>query len=99
MDPKMSETYRNAKKRMEEIKAFYWHLFTGVLVLPILSIVNYLTSDYPWALFPIGAFVLSLCIHWFVVFRRGSFFTRNWEEKKIQEFMRDEEDKQRKLYQ
>lgn len=99
MEPNLNEKYLKAKKRMEEIKGFYWHLFTSVLVLPILAIVNYLTSDYPWALFPIGAFILSICIHWFVVFKRGSFFTRNWEEKKIREFMREDEDQQKQLFQ
>lgn len=99
MEVNRNEKYKRAKKRMEEIKGFYWHLFTSVLVIPILSIINYLTSDYPWALFPIAAFILSLCIHWFVVFKRGSFFTRHWEEKKIQEFMEEDEKEQKKLYQ
>ncbi len=93
-----TERYERAKQRMEEIKGFYWHLFAICLATPIVVVINYLTTDFPWSLFPIGAFLLSIAIHWFAVFKRGSFFTRQWEEKKIREFMDEDSEEQKRLY-
>lgn len=93
-----SEKYLRAKKRMEEIKGFYWHLFATCLATVIVVVINYLTTDFPWSLFPIGAFILSLIIHWFVVFKRGSFFSQKWEEDKIREFMDEDNEQQKRLF-
>ena len=60
-----SEKYLRAKKRMEEIKGFYWHLFATCLATVIVVVINVLTTDFPWSLFPIGAFILSLITLWF----------------------------------
>ncbi len=92
------EIYARAKKRMEELKGFYWHVFVGILVIPMVIIINWLTTDFPWAIFPVAGYLLSIIIHWFAVFQRGSFFSREWETKKIKEFIKEEEHQQNQLY-
>ena len=99
MEFKEEDKYLRAKRRMEELKGFYWHLFTFLLVLPILGVVNYLTTSYPWIIFPVMGWGIGLTIHWFVTFKRGSILGKNWEQRKIQEFMQEEENDQKQLYQ
>ncbi len=84
---------------MEQIKGFYWHLFTYILIIPILGVVNYLTTDFPWVIFPALGWGIGLAIHWFAIFMRHSMFGKQWEERKIREFMQEDEDQQRQLYQ
>ena len=98
METLESKKYQRVKKRVEEIKGFYWHLFASCLAIPIVLIVNYLTTEFPWSLIASAAILLSIGIHWFVVFKRGSFFTHAWEDKKIQEFMKEDNDQQKRLF-
>lgn len=92
------QSYQNAKKKVEAIKGFYWHLFASIFIIPFLCVVNYITTDYPWVLFPIAGIVLSIIIHWFSVFKSDAILGKSWEERKIKELMEKEESGQRKLY-
>ena len=42
---------------------------------------------------------IGLFIHFIVVFGRKSGFIRNWEERKIREFMQEEDERSRKTWQ
>lgn len=93
-----NEKYFKAKARMEQIKGFYWHLFTYLFMIPLLGIVNYLTTDFPWVVFPILGWGIGLTIHWYAVFIKHAVFSKKWEERKIQEFMNQDDNEQKRLY-
>lgn len=95
------QSYQNAKKKVEAIKAFYWHLFVSIFAIVFLTVIDFITgSGFTWSLIPIAAIILSLIIHWFVVFKNNMLLGKSWEERKIEEYMKKEDEKeQRKLYQ
>ncbi len=87
------ERYYAAKKRVEEIKGFYGNLIAYVVVNIGLVVVNLLTSPaYLWFFWPMLGWGIGVVFHGLKVFNYMPFFGKEWEEKKIKEFM-DKEDK------
>ena len=89
---KEEQKYIRAKKRVNDIKGFYIHLFIYLLCTPIVIIVNLMFAPaYHWFWFSVLGWGLGIFLHWLSVFG----FTliglgKNWEEKKINEFMNNE---------
>ena len=78
--------YQEAKKRVEEIKGFYFHLISYIVVNAILVVINLLTSpEYLWFIWPIIGWGVGLLIHAFTVF--GNVMGKAWEERKIKEIL------------
>ena len=78
--------YHEAKKRVEEIKGFYFHLVAYILVNAVLIVINLLTSpEYLWFIWPIIGWGIGLVIHAFSVF--SNLWGKSWEERKIKEIM------------
>ena len=78
--------YQEAKKRVEEIKGFYSHLISYIVVNAVLVVINLLTSpEYLWFIWPMIGWGLGLVIHAFFVF--GNLLGKDWEERKIKEIM------------
>lgn len=89
------DRYYKAKKRVEDIKGFYHNLLSYVIVIPFLIFINLYTSPhYHWFWFPLFGWGVGLTIHGFTVFGYNAIFGRDWEERKIKEFMEEEENKQ-----
>ena len=87
-DDKKFQSYVRARERMEELKAFYIHLITYLAVNPFLIFINYMTYwDYQWFWYSLIGWGIGLAAHAFVVFGFGS----GWEERKIQELMKNDE--------
>lgn len=92
------ERYRRAEKRVKQIKGFYWHLFWYLAVNifltfggPIRGFISdgtfdlsglHFTNFAVWFFWGIG-----IVGHWLHVFGMNIFFSKNWEEKKIKEYM------------
>jgi len=82
--------YQKAKERVEEIKGFYIHLITYILVNAVLVVVNLLTSpEYYWFIWPLMGWGVGLVIHAISVF--GGLLGKSWEERKIKEIMDKDE--------
>lgn len=82
------EAYHKAKKRVEEIKGFYSNVLSYVIVIPFLVFINYKTYwHFQWFWFPMLGWGIGLIFHAFGVFGYG----KTWEERKIKEIMRREE--------
>lgn len=76
--------YIKAKKRVDELKGFYWHLATTVFVIPMVIFINYMTSwGFQWFWFPLFGMLISIIIHSFVVFG----YNKEWEDRKVRELM------------
>ena len=92
------EAYLRAKKKLDKLVGFYWHLAAYVVVnifLIILIGVNQEEGEF----FSFGTFAtaifwgIGLAFHFLGVFGPDFFFGKNWEDKKIKEFMdRDRRD-------
>ena len=88
--------YERARKRVEDIKGFYCNLVTYCLVIPFLIFINYKTSwGFQWFWFPLGGWGIGLGLHAYHVFVNNGFLGRQWEERKLQEFIEQEEKEKR----
>ncbi|WKK67232.1 2TM domain-containing protein [Lutimonas zeaxanthinifaciens] len=92
------ERYRRAQKRVKEIKGFYWHLFWYLAVNIFLTFGGTIRSLFvdgsmDFGNLNIGNFSvwffwgIGIVGHWLHVFGMNIFFSRNWEERKIKEYM------------
>jgi 2TM domain len=82
------ERYYRAQKRVEEIKGFYGHLTVYALCNPIVIVVNLMTSPgYLYFLYSLIGWGIPLVFHGLKVFNYSPFFNKDWEERKIKEFM------------
>ncbi|AXI08556.1 histidine kinase [Oceanobacillus sp. 143] len=81
------EKYLRAKKRVQNLKEFYQHLLSYVLVNTMLFIINMVTDpSYWWFIFPLMGWGIGLIAHAFSVYSDG-FMGADWEERKIKEYM------------
>lgn len=94
------EKYDRAAKKVKKIKEFYSHL-TVYLIINTLLIIMHLgifqvsTWDMNylgWSMFATPFFWgIGLFFHWLNVFQDNFSIFRNWEDKKMKEFMDQEE--------
>jgi hypothetical protein len=96
-DYKKEEAYLRAQKKLKEIKGFYWHAFWYVVVNAFIIIM--IVSNSNGDIWNLGTFStplfwgIGLGFHAIGVFGKNLFFSKNWEERKINEYM--DKDKKR----
>ena len=84
--------YIRARERVDELKKFYSNLTAYILVCAGLAVVNYYTYwDYKWFLWVVFGWGIGVFFHAVGTFRVIPFLGKDWERRKIQQFM-DEED-------
>jgi hypothetical protein len=87
-----ANAYIRAKKRVEELKAFYANLISYCCVIPILIFINLKFSpQFHWFWFSALGWGFGLTMHAFKAYGYGS----NWEERKIKEIMVKDKNKQK----
>ncbi len=87
-------SYYKAQKRVEDIKGFYGHLTSFIVVNLGLMILNLITSpQHLWFFYPTMGWGIGVVIHGMSVFNYLPFLGNNWEERKIKEFMEQEKNK------
>lgn len=85
------EKYNKAKKRVKELKGFYVHLLSFVLVISFLAFINLRFSPkHIWFYWPIIGWGIGLLFHGIAIFNFLPFFGKEWEEKKIKELIKKE---------
>jgi hypothetical protein len=85
------ESYERAKKRVEELKSFYSHLFVYLAVNAGLFLLNIITSPrHLWFYWPLIGWGIGLAIHGLSVFGTQNLLGKDWEEKKIKEILEKE---------
>lgn len=85
------DLYKKAKKRVDNIKAFYMNLLCYCIVIPILIFINlYFTPEFYWFIFSALGWGLGLAFHGVSAFNTNVILSRNWEQRKIQELMEKE---------
>ena len=82
--------YQTAKQRVEALRGFYIHLTVYILVNLLLFTLNMLISpDSLWFYWPLMGWGIAVALHALRVFGSGRQRGAEWEEKKIEELMRE----------
>lgn len=94
---RLNDDYVRARKRVEELKGFYYNLISYCIVIPFLVFIWYQFSRYTiqWFWFPAFGWGISLVFQAYKVFVDDGALGSRWEERKIEEYMRKEDDNNR----
>lgn len=96
-DYKNEDAYIRAKKRVEAIIGFYWHLAAYVIVNIFLILLIALNSNEGFTGFGTYATAffwgIGLAFHFIGVFGFNFLLGKNWEQRKIDEFIEKERNK------
>ncbi len=91
-DTERDYKYDRAKAYIKELKEFYTHLITYLIMVPVFIFINYYTgTSFPWAIFPIVGWGIGVLSHAFQTFGWNPLFNKEWEKRKIEEFLRNDE--------
>jgi hypothetical protein len=88
-DVNTNNKYLKAKEKVAAIKGFYGNLLAYCIVISILAFINYNTTSFAWFLFPALGWGFGLLMHGLSVYEYNPFFGKDWEERKIKEFMQN----------
>jgi len=85
--------YILARRRVEELKGFYSHLIVYIIVNVFLAIINFITTqEFWWFLFVTFSWGIGLAVHGLSVFAKRGIFSKEWEKRKIREYMEEEKE-------
>ncbi|WP_379902069.1 2TM domain-containing protein [Lacinutrix gracilariae] len=94
-----NDRIEKARKQVKRIKGFYSHLMMYVLINVMLVFINIKNLDpgesyFQWRNFiTLGTWGIAILIHAVSVFLPNFVFGSKWEERKIKQFMQEEEEK------
>lgn len=86
--------YVRAVKRVEKLKEFYQNFASYCIVIPFLIFINLRFSPgFYWFWFPMFGWGIGLTFHFLEVNNYTVFLGKNWEEKKIEQLMKKQQNK------
>lgn len=90
-DYEQEEAYLRAKKRLDKLIGFYWHLAVYIVVnIFLMILIGFYSGSGFWHF---GTFAtplfwgIGLIFHFLGVFGPDFIFGKDWEKRKIQEYM------------
>ncbi len=88
--------YLRAKARVAEIKKFYTSLVGYGVFISLLGAVNYYTNEwrYMWFLWAAFGWGIGIVFQAAKAYQWSPFMGKNWEERKLKEFMEEEDTQQ-----
>jgi hypothetical protein len=89
------EAYLRAKKKVEKITGFYWHLASYIVVniFILIMIARHTTTEQFWTFGTFSTIIfwgIGLLFHGLGVFGPQYMFGKAWEKRKIEEYMEKE---------
>ena len=88
MEENLDPRYREARRHVKKLRGFYSHAVTYVVVIGCLLLVNLVSSPgklwIQWAALGWG---VGLAAHGLSVFAFSGVFGKDWEERKIREYL------------
>lgn len=92
---KESDKYLKAKRKVAEIKEFYISLTSYVVFIVALAGLNYYVNQWrnAWFLWAAFGWGIGIVFHAMKVFGGVSFLSKDWEERKLKQFLEDEDRK------
>jgi hypothetical protein len=93
------DSLKQAKKKVRQLKIFYIHL-AGYLVVVALILYNfYILGDNPYRkaivwvnTTTLVAWTIFIALHAYSVFKGRLLFKKGWEEQKIKEYLKEDEE-------
>ena len=87
-----SNKYMRAVERVEDIKDFYSSLIAYIIVIPFLVFIYYRYTPHTiqWYWFAALGWGIGLVFQGFKAFNYNPFLGRDWEDRKIKEFMEND---------
>ena len=90
--PSEKDAEKEARKRVAEIKSFYGHLLTYMLVnLMLVGIYLATGSDHFWPIYPMLGWGIGLVSHAASTFGAFGVLNASWEERKVRELILQKE--------
>ena len=83
------EKLRRAKRRVEDLTAFYFHAVFYALSAVVMFAINYHTNPEWWAQFPVLIWGFALLAHACAVFGALPRFVERWQVRKIKKILED----------
>lgn len=83
------QQYQEAKRRVQQMSAFYQHLVVYILVNAGLAILNLMSGDDIWFIYPLLGWGIGVAAHGLHVFLTEGW-AKSWEERKIRELLEKE---------
>ena len=85
--------YLKAKEQVADLRKFYGSLISYIFVIGSLAALNYYVNELrsPWFLWAAFGWGIGLLFHAARVFNWNPFISKDWEARKIKEFMEREE--------
>ena len=88
------DSFLRARQRVKELKSFYYNVLAYCLIIPFLIFINYKTYwEFKWFWFSAIGWGIGLGFHAYRVFVFNGILGYGWEQRKIQQFMREEENR------
>jgi signal transduction histidine kinase len=80
--------YNDARRRVRALRVFFMHALIYLVVNTLLIVINLLTSPHRfWAGATLMSWGMGLAVHGLIVWSRVGLLGRDWEERKIAEYM------------
>lgn len=89
--------YFRAKEKVAAVKEFYGKVFKYIIAILITGAINYYLNEWsnPWFLWVVFGVSISALIKAIKLFGYDALMGKNWEQRKIEQLMKDEETKKR----
>ncbi len=82
------EKRERAEQRVKELKSFYSHVITYVVVMVVLFIIDSRDRGNWWFYWPLMGWGIAVVLHGF------NTFTTGWEKRKIKRLVEKEEEEE-----
>lgn len=88
MEDNLDPRYKEARRHVKNLRGFYSHAITYVCVIGGLLLVNLLISPRQfWVQWAATGWGIGLLAHGLSVFTFSGAFGKEWEERKIREYL------------
>ena len=88
MDDNLDPRYKEARRHVKDLRGFYSHATTYVCVIGGLLVLNlFISPGRLWVQWAAMGWGLGLIAHGLSVFAFRGVFGKNWEERKVREYL------------
>ncbi len=89
--------YSRERDRVATLKKFYAKIMSGLIAIGITGGINYYFNEweYPWFLWVVFGVSIGIFFRAIKIFNLNPFMGKDWEDRKIREFIKKDENQER----